>query len=274
MHSVIADQSYCFNDLPARCSRDFGVLYFVDQNPFYQKMMKMSIQSLKHFHPDWPVEVIECSSPPVPVWKKAYRTLSFWKSKKRYNRGYQDFRVLASKAAAWMKTPFNNTLFLDVDTIVIQTLTLMKERAMDADVLVCPLAWKEYEGIETWHPKTFPYLMSGVVFYNKTFLKKYKKHLDRMIYDIHKLPTGDQYIFSLTCELEASDLVIVQAPSLQLDVINMIHEFGTERIPMIRECLDLRCEDRLSSFHVFHYNEYKPQYMEQIKEVWGYPLDE
>jgi len=249
------------------------VVYFVDDNPQYRKMLKMSIQSLQRFHPDWSIKVIKCRSYSVPTWKKAYRLLSFWKRNERYNRANQDFRIIVEKTNAWMKTPFEHTLFLDVDTIVMKSLNEMKKKANDADVMMVPLKWKNYKGVESWHPKTFPYLMSGVVFYKTAFLEKYEKYAVRMASIIRNLPTGDQYIFSLTCELEASDLAIIHEPLLQVDVINLDQEFGISDFPRVGECLDLRWKG-LSRFHVFHYNEYKPQYMKQIKEVWGYPLDE
>lgn len=260
-------------DILAKQSNDFGVLYFVDENPEFNKMLKMSIQSLKRFHPDWPIHIVKCTSYAVPTWKKAYRFISFWKRKKRFDRAGQDIRVYKDKLEAWMKTPFNKTLFLDVDTIVMRPLHKMKKQADNVDVMLTPLNWKKYQGIEIWHPKTFPYLMSGVVFYNSTFLNIYKKYADRMATSIYKLPTGDQYVFSMACELEASEIEIMHEPSLQVDVINIVQHLGTDEFPRLGECLDLTWEG-LSRFHVFHYNEYKPQYMQQIKDVWGYPLDE
>ena len=50
--------------------------------------------------------------------------------------------------------------------------------------------------------------------------------------------------------------------------MNTSQHFRTEDYPKVGEYLDLRWE-RLNEFHVFHYNEYKPQYMAQIRDVWG-----
>lgn len=252
---------------------DFGVLYFVDENPEFHKMLKMSIQSLKRFHPDWPIHVMECDSYRIPFRRKVYRAFSFWKRKARYDRAGQDSRVFVDKAWAWIDTPFEHTLFLDVDTIIMRPLEDLRAAAAKSDVMIMPLDWKQYEGIESWHPKKFPYLMVGVMFYNRVFLEVYRSYLERMSEILPKIAMPDQYLVSLICYKEASNLKLAYNHSLQVDVINMDQELGTGDYPRIGGCLDLRWEG-LSNFHIFHYNEYKPQYMKQIKEVWGYPLDE
>ncbi len=253
-------------------NRDFGVLYFVDNNPLFRQMMAASIQSLRRFHPDWPIKVIECPPFRISLWKKAYRTLSFWRNKKRLDRGNWDVRVIAAKADAMLNSPFRHTLYLDSDTIIMRSLDTLREKAMQADVLVTPLPWKRYKRSEGWQPKTFPYLMAGLNFYNHRFVTVYREYVSRFDRATVKLPTMDQFIFSLACEMESSRLNIIHEPTMQIDVINAAEHLGTHWYPRRGECMDLEW-DGLSRFHIFHYNEFKHQYMRQIKEVWGWPVD-
>jgi hypothetical protein len=253
--------------------KDFGVLYFVDENPRFRQMMSMSIQSLRRFHPDWPIKIIECPSYPVPPWKKLYRALSFWKWEKRDDRAGQDIRIVVDKAAGMIDTPFKCTLYLDVDTIVLKGLDGLREKAMMSDVLVTPLPWKAFKRIDPSQPERWPYMMAGIAFYSSRFVKVYRSYVDRLLPVADSLPAGDQFIFSLACEQEKSVLDIVTEPTLQLDVLNLAQELGTDSYPQINGLLDLKWEG-LSRFHIFHYNEFKPQYMKQIKEVWGYSYDE
>lgn len=260
------------NDLAKR-QNDFGVLYFVDENPQFRKMLQMSIQSLKRFHPHWPIEVVEVPSFHVPMWKKLYRTVSFWKWDKRRDRAGQDIRVIAAKADVMLKTPFRRTLYLDVDTIVMKPLNAFHERALESDVVITPLPWKTYYGVEPWQPETWPYVMAGILFYSDHFSKVYRTYIEKFDSNIVKLLSQEQFVLSLTCHMEAERLNIVYDTYLQIDALNLAQHLGTENYPRSGDCIDLSWEG-LSKFHIFHYNEYKPQYMKHIKEVWGYPLDE
>jgi hypothetical protein len=249
---------------------DFGVLYFFDQNPFYEEMYRASVESLRRFHPDWPVEVVQCPSFPIEPWRKVYRSLSFWKRQRRLNRAHQDVRVISKKADVMLDTPFENTLYLDVDTIVMRPLDEYRERAKDSDIMITALPWKQYEGTEPWQPKKFNYLCAGVTFYNQRFVEVYRPYVDKLRAKMNDLPTCDQYAVCLACHMEAARLKIRFEPHLQVDTMNYAQHFGTPDYPRFGEALDLRWEG-LKPFHVFHYNEYKIQHMEQIKSVWGFP---
>jgi hypothetical protein len=252
---------------------EFGVLYFLDENPAFQKMARMSIQSLKRFHPDWPVRVITIPSAHVPLWKKIYRFVSFWKRGKRLARAGQDQRIVASKAEIMVNTPFRHTLYLDVDTIIMSPLNELREEALKCDVLITPMHWKSYARREEWQPPSWPYTMAGVMFFNDRFVSVYKKYIELLNEDISNLPTTDQFLVSLTCHLEPENLKISYRPDFQLDVLNLSNHLGEEDYPKVGECVDLT-HDGLKNFYVFHYNEYKPQYMDQISKVWGITGDE
>ncbi|MEM7200474.1 MAG: hypothetical protein AAF628_09435 [Planctomycetota bacterium] len=247
---------------------EFGVMYFADANRRYREMLDVSIASLRRQHPDWSVRVETIPSFGVSPLRALYRAVSFWKRARRFDRAGQDRRVIAAKTDAWHRTPFDWTLFLDADTFVLRSLAEHAANPGDADVITCRLGNSKYRGVEPWHPAEFPYLMSGVVFFGPRFLRRYREVAGRMATPVARLPTGDQYVFSLTCALFAEELRVVEDPKLQIDVINMEHHLGTADLPMRGPCIDLR-EPRLREFGVFHYNEYKPQYLAQIREVWG-----
>ncbi len=246
---------------------DFGVLYLVDQNPHFLRMLDVSLQSLRRFHPDWPVEIRRLESLPVPFWKRLYRRVSFWKIDKRRARGFQDTRIIGRKAQAMAATPFRHTLFLDADTVVMKPLDDLRRRAQGADVLVTALPWKSYSGVEDWQPKSFPYLCSGVVFYSRRFAEEYRPYVERLAPRVESLPTLDQYVFSLACHLESSRLKILLEPSLQIDVINLDQHLEERECPRHGGIVDLSCES-LQDFHVFHYNEDKDRYLEEIGKKW------
>lgn len=260
-------------EVAAPDSAEFGVLYFVDENPAFRKMLNMSVRSLKRFHPDWPIKVVEIPSYHVPFWKKVYRSISYWKQAKRYNRACQDLRVIAAKAEVLLQTPFTHTLYLDVDTIVMKPLHKFRVQAMECDVIVTPLPWKTYFRMAKWQPKAWPYVMAGVLFYSKHFRETYQNYVNQFGSSISKMPSQEQYVLSLACHMEIQNLNIVKDPTLQIDVLNLPQHLGTSNYPRLDGCVDLSWKG-LSRFHIFHYNEYKPQYMGQIMEVWGLSPDE
>jgi len=248
--------------------RDFGVLYFYDANPLFQHMAEMSIKSLRKFHPDWPIEVIEIPSTRIPIWKKTYRAVSFWKRQLRENRAGQDLHIVASKTDIMLNSPFQRTLYLDVDTIVMKPLDPLYEKALENDVVVTPLEWKTYSRREPWQPESWPYVMAGVMFYSTAFTQAYRHYINKMNESISNLPTADQFVVSLICYLESTNLKIAYEPSLQIDVLNLENHLRKTDYPKKDQMIDLSWNE-ISRFHVFHYNEYKPQYMNQIHNVWG-----
>jgi hypothetical protein len=247
---------------------DFGVLYAVDQNPAFRAMAEISLSSLRRYHPDWPVHVADLPSPRVSGLLQAYRRLSFWKAGKRRDRANQDVRVIASKTRAMLESPFRLTLFIDADTVVMRALHDMREAAESADVLATAMPWKRYARAATWQPESWPYVMSGVVFYNERFRERYRAYVERVGDDIVRMPTQDQFVFSLACACESTSLRIVAEPQLQVDVLNFTQHVGAGVSTGDPGIVDLR-DPRLSGFRVFHYNEHKPQYLAAIRDVWG-----
>ena len=253
-------------DKPA--NREFGVLYFCDDNPAFQRMAAMSVESLRRFHPDWPVELVRVPSTRIPLWKKTYRLASFWKRQRRHARAGQDKRIIANKAEIMLATPFRLTLYLDVDTIVMRPLDRLLELARSSDVVVTRLPWKRYRRVADWQPESWPFVMAGVMFHSRRFNALYRGYIERFGSRIIELPTSDQIVVSLACHMEADNLKISYEPDLQIDVLNLAQHLGTDEYPRVGEYIDLR-HGGLRRFHIFHYNEYKPQYMQQIRDVWG-----
>lgn len=249
-------------------STDFGVLYLVDDNPAYRRMLDVSIQSLKRFHPDWPIHVVEVPSPPVGIARHIYRKFSFWKMAKRRARAGQDVRVIGDKIATMLGSPFQSTLYLDVDTVVMRPLTEMHARASQSDVLVTPLPWKHYSRVEAWQPASWPYMMAGVIFFGERFKNIYRQYQLRLNHSLSRLPTQDQFVFSLACHNERGRMTVAEAPRFQVDVLNVDHHLGNTVKRNRDGCIDIR-EERLQEFHVFHYNDHKPSYLKQIEAVWG-----
>ena len=247
---------------------DFGVLYLADDNPAYRRMLDISIQSLRRFHPDWPVHVVDVPSPPVGMARRTYRLISFWKAAKRRARAGQDVRVIADKMDAMLGSPYQQTLYLDVDTVVMRPLDGLRHRASRGDVLATPLPWKTYARLEPWQPESWPYMMAGVLFFGERFKHVYSGYRGRCDGPLSSLPTQDQFVFSLACHNERGSLTITEAPSLQVDVLNVDQHLGVAVKRDRNGCIDIR-ETGLKGFHVFHYNDQKPEYMKQIEAVWG-----
>lgn len=246
----------------------FGVLYFHDANPWFRKMARMSINSLRRFHPDWPVTVVETESLRIQWWRRIYRAVSPWRDKARYDRANQDARMVARKAGVMLDSPYDVTLYLDVDTIVMRPLDSFLAKALCSDVVITPLPWKSYKQFGDDQPEAWPMLMAGVLFYNRRFREVYRPYVERYAEQIPKLPTQEQIILSLACHVEAGNLNVVKEPGLQFDVLNADRHFGSVDHPRVGECVDLSCPE-LQRFRIFHYNDRKPQYMEQITRVWG-----
>ncbi len=246
----------------------FGVIYVVDDNPAYLTMMRMSIESLRRFHPDWPIEVLKFPSPRISPLRRLFRFGTFWRREKRRQRAGQDARMFYIKLFSWFDSPFDSTFFLDVDTIVRKPLDTYRADGERHDLLLCSLPWKYYEPIALGQPERIPYQMVGVVFYNRRFLKVYRRYALTLAERLRDHPMPDQFLVSLICQSERKSLSIRQEPHLQMDVLNAAHHFGTGAYQQVGRCVDLNYSG-LNPFHVFHYNEMKPEYMAQIRRTWG-----
>jgi hypothetical protein len=252
---------------------EFGVVYYTDENPHFQRMLNASIASLKRFHPDWPVQVFTVPTPRSSLVHKAYRRLTPWKNGKRRNRCGQNCRVNARKIDILYQTPFKHTFYLDVDTIVMSPLNELLEWAPSYDVVVAPLPWKMYERTGTWQPERWPCIMSGVFVYNHRFLQLLGDLVTQFggVDAVAKLHNTDQRVISLLCHLHEDDLKIKKWPAFQVDTVNIDRHLGTSDYPKINGTCDIRCP-LLQRFRIFHYNEFKPDYMKQIREFWNYDL--
>ncbi|MCE9616175.1 MAG: hypothetical protein K8T26_18025 [Lentisphaerae bacterium] len=249
--------------------QEFGVLYFVDENPAFGEMLAVSLESLRRFHPEWPVRIVRVPSRPQPLWLKTYRWLSFWKRAKRQARFGQDTGIIARKVEAVTGSPFATTLYLDVDTVILRPLDDVVARARQADVLVTPLPWKQFRARAPWQPPSWPYLMSGVFLYSRHFAETFSTYLaTRFPAGIADIPMTDMFVFSLLCHTERAGLRVVEDARLQLDVLNLAPLLGTEAFPRRDGLLDLAWS-RIGEFGVFHYNEFKPRYLQRVRETWG-----
>jgi hypothetical protein len=252
---------------------DYGVVYYTDENPLFKKMLGASIASLRRFHPDWPVKVFTIPTPECSLVRKIYRKLTPWKNVKRYERCGQDSRVNARKIDILFQTPFKYTFFLDVDTIVMSPMNELSEWIKNYDAIIAPLSWKMYERTASWQPQRWPYIMSGVFTYNNKFSKLLHDLVIRFggTKAIAKLHNTDQRVISLLCHSNENVLKIKYWPDFQIDTANLEQHLGTSNYPKIDGKIDIRSL-MLRRFRIFHYNEFKPAYMEQIRKFWRYDL--
>ncbi len=252
---------------------EFGVVYYTDENPHFQRMLNASIASLKRFHADWPVKVFTIASPANSLLRTAYRMLTPWKREKRQERCGQDMRTVARKTDIVLQSPFRCTLYLDVDTIVTNTLAQLKDWIEQYDLVITPLSWKSYQRTSEWQPERWPYVMAGVFAYNERFRNVYEEMVVRFggSEGIAKVYNTDQYVMSLLCHVHKDDLRIKYWPDFQIDTVNLNQHLGTSDYPKIDGKCDIR-SPMLRRFHIFHYNEFKPAYMKQVRKFWGYDL--
>jgi len=251
----------------------FGVLYFTDDNPHFHRMLRMSLASLRKFHPDWPVHIVTVPSVPVPAWKHLYRALSFWKWSARRRRLGQNIRIIARKTQALQESPFDLTLYLDADTILLRPLDAWREAASRHNILITGLPWKHFTREHPWQPATWPYVMAGIFFYDRTFRTVFDRYMRQYGDIVPQLPLTDLNLLSMICQEEAAALSICYDQHLQLDHCNLTQLLGTDSWPRLGPCLDIRCP-QLADFGLFHYNDFKPQYLAQIASVWGYTGEE
>jgi hypothetical protein len=244
--------------------KSFGVLYFYDENPKYHEMAELSIHSLQKFHPDLAVEVIRKCSFPVPFWKKIYRFVTPWKNHLRFNRAGQDPRVFVEKAKVLCTSPYSHTLFLDVDTVLRKSLTPVIAEALFYDFTVCAIPWLKYHGIDHSMPDEWPAVNVGVMIYSEKFARKYQFYINKYKDKLADIDMVDQYFASLICFLHADVLKINYMPHLQIDVIDAHHHLNSEDYHVTRGVFDPDLQIA-SNFFVFHYNEYKPQYLSIFK---------
>jgi hypothetical protein len=244
----------------------FGVLYFYDENPRYHQMCQLSIQSLKQFHPDWPIEVVRTKSFKIQWWRKIYRMLTPWKKDLRYNRAGQDPRMFIEKAKALCSSPFEKTFFLDVDTIITKPMNDFKDLAESNDYIVCAIPWLKYYGLDDTMPKEFPAVNVGVMFYSEKFSEKYNYYITKYKDLLSQIAMVDQYFASLICYIHSDELRISTVPNLQIDVVDAHYHLDDDNYHWKNGLLDV-CDKRIRDFHVFHYNEYKPQYTQIFNDL-------
>jgi len=252
---------------------EFGVVYYTDGNPHFQKMLDASVASLRRFHAGWPVKVFTVPTPKLSLLRKVYRMLTPGKNVKRRERCGQDTRTIARKADIVLETPFTHTLYLDVDTIIMQSLDQIRQWVSHYDLIITPLPWAEYKRVAEWQPDTWPRVMAGVFAYNERFRLAYERMVVKFggSEGIARIYNTDQYVLSLLCRLSKDELMIKYWPDFQIDTVCIDKHLGTSDYPKIDGKIDIR-SPLLKRFRIFHYNEYKTAYMQQIRTYWGYNL--
>ncbi len=258
--------------MTAMCD-DFGVLYYVDDNPHFRKMAAVSIESVRHHHPDWPIRVTRCPALTTSMLRRLYRLVSFWKWAERHRRANQDWRVVFTKAYSWLESPFRHTLYVDVDTVLMRPLDGILSDVKGCDVAATSLAPKAYAPIAAWQPEHIPMLMAGVVYFGPGFVERYRGYVDRLSRQAGHGFSCDQYMFSTTCACEKASLDIRLVPELQIDNINLERHIGHGDWLRDGARIDLQTPE-LKRFAFFHYNgPYKFDYLSEIAAHWGYTGD-
>jgi hypothetical protein len=246
----------------------FGVLYFLDDNPHFERMLRISVESLRRFHPDWPLAIFRVPSVSMSIWRRIYRTVSFWNNHKRRARLGQDTNVIAQKVFCMLHSPFETTLYVDVDTVILNPLEEYLFEAKKHDVLITPLPWKSFTREYEWQPESWPYMMAGILFYNQNFRSIYQRYFEQVGDTFFRLPLTDMNLLSMTCYLERENLSIKGDSHLQVDHCNMAELLNETSYPTVGPCIDLNYP-RLKEFGIFHYNDHKDRYLELVEEAWG-----
>lgn len=113
----------------------------------------------------------------------------------------------ADKVCNYLRTPFENTLFLDTDTYLVDSVESIFELLNRFDIAAphAPIEEDDYVSITD----AFPEMNSGVIAYKKNsstecLFNLYKKH----------------YLYSLKCEVEKCGLVPPDQPSFRYALFN------------------------------------------------------
>lgn len=123
-----------------------GVLYMVWGDEA-RGLAARSVESLARHHPDWGVRVEVLEDPPGDPWEAILR-----------------------KAEMFDRSPFQHTLFLDADTLVLGDLSFgfaAAHRHGGLAAVLCESPWlRRYRGLRTWGD--VPEWNTGVIFFDRS----------------------------------------------------------------------------------------------------------
>jgi hypothetical protein len=165
-------------------SRGILSIYWGDESRLPIDRLK---DSLNKFHPELPHKIIKVDAPT------------------------EDFSSLNQKAAMFDLSPFDETLFLDLDTVVLGNLNFGFEKAnvFGMALSICEAPWgRRYPAIFTGDQVEYN---TGVIFFNKKAAlvfdkwKEFAQSVDSAILavndqGIYTMPSNDQGSFALAIE--------------------------------------------------------------------------
>ena len=188
-------------DAPAKPR--IGALYTVNAAKHYVDMLELSKQSLLKFHPDLPVKVVTLSAP-TDIYERIRwfaGTRVERKLRKLFGSKGQAMEsrnaCLAERLAVLADPPFERTLFIDNDTVVVRPMDDLFDLAQNCDVVVqTPKSGRKYPPIGEHYPKEMPISNAGVYLFSKAFGQALAKAAADCPLDVTGLPDGDQFLFN------------------------------------------------------------------------------
>jgi hypothetical protein len=234
-----------------------GISYCINNSRPYRQMLDVSVRSLERVHRGVNREISQLHA--GGDWLDSIRwhcgsTLEHWVRKLTVGDDYAKkarHKAMAEKIRLFSNPPFEHTLFIDCDTIVLRPLTAVFDAlAAGADVVV--QAWKPEDYYGTCPPFTtepFRRYNSGVVGFSQAFAKDYAAIVQSCTLDIAGLHDQDQYVFSqLLHQIDKSR--VVELPHLQIaNDADACRELGAVSIA---DAARIACTGDIP-YSVFHY---------------------
>ncbi|WP_309398969.1 hypothetical protein [Cerasicoccus maritimus] len=229
-----------------------GLLWFVDECPMQRRRLSVSFASARQWMPDADVAIVYQGDPPD--------------LKAKLIPYHGDGKKFLAKFHAWELSPYERTLFLDNDTVVLRDLTSFFRN----DEKVVALPYPNMLSRDLLPPdrmelrlKTWRNINSGVISFPSSFVAKCAAYIQEYADVINTLPGKDQYFISYVLnqspELFVSSLVIqVTSTPMAVRYLEYLKQasspfkFGDVSIPLMLDA------------YVFHYTHNKELYEKLI----------
>ena len=185
-----------------------GIAYCVNDSRPYRRMLDTSIQSFKRFNESWPIEVVKLSAGTDLFGTIRWHLGSRAEAMTRRWIGDRSGRearknAIAEKIRLFSDPPFEKTLFVDCDTIILRPLAgLFETIRTDVDVVVQQwMPGEFYSPAPPFTTQRFRRFNSGFVYFTRAFSERCRDCVRGCEVDIVNLHDQDQYVFSRVLEL-------------------------------------------------------------------------
>lgn len=229
-------------------TQEFGLLWFVDESETQRRRFYISLASAKRWNPSLNATVIYKGLP----LNSGINEIKFDGSGERFLAKFQ----------AWLRTPYERTLFLDNDTIVMKPLdgflwqgdevvAMPYPNMLSSSMLpreAKPLALTEWRNVN-----------SGVISFPRSFLPLCQKVFDQYHAYVNLVPGKDQYFISYILQqypelLKPSFDIQVTTTPFAVDYLKALKGVrDNAMLGIVPLCL-------IFDAHVFHYTHNKELY--------------